>query len=229
MNSQPSTIPVPVKVSPALVGMNEDRGDESQQFNRMDGTPEDLKKLQSFANYKSDDPRVVANRQKLLNQNRGFYTWIMLNVAAKNKLDYPPFGPSDPNKKAFQDYKLKCLFKAISEKSTSETGALVDSPLGSHGVGQQYVAAARGLGSQFANMGRGIARIPSSGISSVGTSIKNMFGKDARQAGIDNTNKSVSSWTNYAFGSKKGGRCSKKMRASRKSRKSRKVTRKYRK
>jgi len=217
------------QVNPALVGRDGDRGDESQQFNRIGNTVEDLEKLQAFANYKSDDPRVVANRQKLLNQNRGFYTWIMLNVAAKNKLDYPPFGPTDPTKKAFQDYKLKCLFKAILEKSTSETGALVDFPLGSHGIGQQYVAAARGLGSQFANMGRGIARGPSSGISSVGTSIKNMFGQNARQAGIDNTNKSVSSWSNYAFGSKKGGRRSKKIRASKKSRKSRRVTRKYRK
>ena len=125
----------------------------------------------------TDDSEVSKQyRQKLLNKNSGFYSLIMLNVDAKNKLDYPPFGPKTPEKIAFQNKKLKCLFKAISEKITSETGIPKVNALGAHGIGQQYASAIRGVGSQFANMYRGTKRAMSSPSSSVKKSAKGWFG-----------------------------------------------------
>ncbi len=174
--------------NPTSVGNNEDRGSPDQQFNKLSGTEQEaLSNLNNFCKYDDDSSTAKKQRQTLLNQNRGFYTWVMIHVAGKNKLDYPPFGPTTPAKIEFQDKKLRCLFKAIAEKTTSETGIETTYSLGSHGVLQQYASGIRGIGSQLSNMGRGISRGPTSGLSSTYKSVGNIMPNSKNVSAVGNS------------------------------------------
>ena len=132
-------------------------------FNRMQGTASDLTTLKSTCSNSS------SARAQLLAQNAAFKQVIVMNIAAKNKLDYPPAGPTSPDKKAFQNQKIKYLLQAIGESGD----------LSSVGVAQSTMAGFNTLGTWGSNAFRGTKRAvssPSTAASSTGKSVKSMFG-----------------------------------------------------
>ena len=136
-------------------------------FNRLTGTSADLQSLNQLSNDKS-------GRQQLLAQNAAFKQAITMAIAAKNKADYPPGGPTSPDKKAFQDKKLKLLLQSIGESGD----------LSSIGMMQSAMSGFNTLGTWGANAARGTQRAvtsPSSTASSVGKSAKSMFGWGGRK------------------------------------------------
>jgi hypothetical protein len=103
-----------------------------------------------------DEVKAKKIRKEFLHENFAFFTSIMAVVATKNKLDYAPFGPNSEESKEIQDYKLRALFKAISELDTTAFGVEKNDhgwPLGGHGVAQQSALVSRTVGSK-------ISRIP---------------------------------------------------------------------
>ena len=155
-------------------------------FNRMQGTANDLTTLNSICGISS------TARAQLLAQNAAFKQVIVMNIAAKNKTDYPPAGPTSPDKKAFQNQKIKYLLQAIGESGD----------LSSLGVSQSTMAGFNTLGTWGANAVRGTKRAvssPSTAASSTGKSVKSMFG-----------------WGGGRKRVKKGTRKAKKSRKSRK-------------
>ena len=103
-----------------------------------------------------DEEEAKKIRKDFLHENFAFFTSIMAVVATKNKLDYAPFGPKSNESKKTQDYKLRALFKALSELDTTAFGIGKDDdgwPLGGHGLAQQAALVSRTVGSK-------ISRIP---------------------------------------------------------------------
>jgi len=106
-----------------------------------------------------DEVKAKKIRKEFLHENFAFFTSIMALVATKNKLDYAPFGPNSEESKRKQDYKLRALFKALSELDTTAFGKTDDDmyrpgwPLGGHGLAQQSALVSRTVGSK-------ISRIP---------------------------------------------------------------------
>jgi hypothetical protein len=90
----------------------------------------------------------------LLMHNSVFYQTLLNTIAFKNKADFPPAGPRNPNDIQFQDKKIKLLLQAIFEKNTSATGKPMEYPLGSLGVFQASVQGARTLASKAMGFGR---------------------------------------------------------------------------
>ena len=164
------------------VGERSDEAMESEQLlpqqkslpqdfnpNRLNGSsPEDIKQLISFCS-------TPEGRKKLLEQNALFSQSITMAIAAKNKADYPPLGPTNPYKKSFQTIKIDALLKAYTENNKNS---------GSTGVGQSAMAGFNTIGTWGANAARGTQRAvtaPSSTASSVGKSLKGWFGMGGRK------------------------------------------------
>ena len=89
-----------------------------------------------------------ARQNLLLKHNFVFYGTIMAAIAAKNKLDFPPFGPRSDADKKFQNDKIKLLLQAIIEKTTSGTGYKTDYPLAEVGAVQGVAIASRAAASK---------------------------------------------------------------------------------
>ena len=92
----------------------------------------------------------------LLKHNSVFYQTILNTIAAKNKLDFPPLGPTSDESKEFQNEKIKYLLQAIMDKETSPIGDKVNYPLASTGIFQVSVQGARTLGSKGKAFGRSL-------------------------------------------------------------------------
>ncbi len=154
-------------------------------FNRLTGTPSDLQSLNQLSNDKS-------GRQQLLAQNAAFKQAITTAIAAKNKLDYPPAGPTNPDKKKFQDKKIKLLLQSIGESGD----------LSSIGMMQSAMSGFNTLGTWGANAARGTQRAvtaPSSTAASVGKSAKGWFGYGGKKRrGKRGTRKSAKRGTRKA-------------------------------
>jgi hypothetical protein len=102
-----------------------------------------------------DNIKSYEDRQNLLlMHNSVFYQTLLNTIALKNKVDFPPTGPRNPNDIQFQDKKIKLLLQAIFEKNTSATGKPMEYPLGSLGVFQAGVQGARTLASKVYGVGR---------------------------------------------------------------------------
>ena len=121
--------------------------------------------------------------KNLLSQNAAFKQAIYTAIAAKNKADYPPLGPRDPIKRAFQQKKIECLLEAIKQtKNDGVTGNLTGNPTFLAGLGGAHLAVAgvNTLATWGMNTGRGIGRTiynPITTARSTGTSIANLAGK----------------------------------------------------
>ena len=109
--------------------------------------------------------------EALINQNAAFIQAVRMAVAAKNKSDYPPLGPTDPNKQAFQAMKIKQLMYAIQDTYSNDYAK--------QGLWQSGMAGLNTLGTWAGNTGRGTSRAlstPSATASSTYKSAKSMFG-----------------------------------------------------
>jgi hypothetical protein len=114
--------------------------------------PLKLEDLQIY--YNQDEEGYNARQKLLLKHNALFYQTIMNTIAAKNKADFPPSGPTSENNLEFQNEKLKILLYAIIEKKTSPSGHELKYPLSQFGVGQAALSGARTVASKIMGVGR---------------------------------------------------------------------------
>lgn len=112
--------------------------------NRKPLTQNNLNKINSYD----------ARQNLLLKHNFVFYGTIMAAIAAKNKLDFPPFGPKSESNRKFQNEKIKLLLQAIIEKTTSGTGYKTPYPLAEVGAYQGVAIAGRAAASKVMGTGR---------------------------------------------------------------------------
>ena len=109
--------------------------------------------------YENNDDGYKSRQNLLLKHNAFFYQTIMNTIAAKNKADYPPTGPTSDNDLEFQNEKLQILLYAILEKKNSPTGKKLKYPLSQYGVGQATINGAKSLVSKAMGVGRTFSRI----------------------------------------------------------------------
>lgn len=109
--------------------------------------------------FKQDEIGYNARQKLLLKHNAVFYQTIMNTIASKNKVDFPPFGPTSENNLQFQNEKLKILLYAVIEKRTSPDGLELKYPLAQFGVGQAAVSGVRTVASKTAGLMRGVGSL----------------------------------------------------------------------
>ena len=136
-------------------------------FNQLHGNdPQDIYKLQEAL-------KKVDGYGALLDQNPAFVQAIISAVVAKNKLDYPPFGPTDPQKQVFQTLKIEGLIQAIQKLYAVSSG------YGKLGISQTTKAGVNTASTWTQNTARGISRVvsaPSKAASSTYKSAKSLLG-----------------------------------------------------
>lgn len=109
--------------------------------------------------YKPGEIGYNARQKLMLKHNAIFYQTIMNTIAAKNKLDFPPFGPTSEGNLQFQNEKLKILLYALLEKRTSPDGIELKYPLAQFGLGQAAFSGARTVASKTAGLMRGVGSL----------------------------------------------------------------------
>ena len=117
--------------------------------------------------------KTIDGYSALLDQNPAFVQAIISAVVAKNKLDYPPFGPTDPQKQVFQTLKIEGLIQAIQKLYAGNSG------YAKLGISQNAKAGVNTASTWTKNTARGISRVvsaPSKAASSTYKSAKALFG-----------------------------------------------------
>ena len=136
-------------------------------FNRLHGTPEDIDLLNRYI---KEDP--VKLNKALIDQNRAFVQAVITAVTAKNKLDYPPSGPTSKEKQQFQAMKITQIMNAIQQEYSQKYGYT--------GMLHSVIAGFETLGAWIGNTSRGVGRVGTAP-SSTYKSAKAMFGFGGRR------------------------------------------------
>jgi hypothetical protein len=141
-------------------------------WNKMEGTADPVG---TFEQFMKCVPRDEVNKI-LLAQNKVFVDSILNDIYTKNKIDYPPFGPTNMMKQTYQSAKITEILRGLLDKQkTKDTkyhfGTLDMTNMLESGFGT--------VGAWINNTARGVGRTvsqPRQTLSSTGRSLKHMFG-----------------------------------------------------
>ena len=97
-------------------------------------------------------------RRDLLNENLAFVATITGAIAMKNKLDFPPLGPSTEDKIKYQDARIRYILQGISEYNIKmdETKLRERYILGAWGAAQQSAMNVNALASKSLRTGKAL-------------------------------------------------------------------------
>lgn len=108
-----------------------------------------------------DDKREA--RQNLMQDNLIFAALVFAAIGSKNKLDFPPAGPTTPDKIAYQDKRIRLILQAISEYDKHADGLkFKENALGSWGAYQQAIMNTRTVASKGLRSAKAISKTTSS-------------------------------------------------------------------
>jgi hypothetical protein len=145
---------------------------KNTNWNLLHGTVEDIEKFKTFM--KCVNPYEVD--KILIDQNRAFVHAVLTSIYAKNKLDYPPFGPTNTMKQTYQSAKITEILRGLLDKQKTSDPQY---KFGSLDLENMTRSGFETVGSWGLNTARGIGRTlsqPRQMIANTGKSIKNMFG-----------------------------------------------------
>lgn len=77
---------------------------------------QELQKLKFECEGDTDSAKEA--RKQLIKDNLVFVALVLGAIGSKNKLDFPPVGPTSPDKIKYQDARIRLLLQAISEYNT---------------------------------------------------------------------------------------------------------------